>query len=101
MSLFDVLKYPNVDILDEDMLRTLPRPLLETWARELINEYNLDLDLTDESYIFSETPRMAAHRYLWDYSPFLSRSSRYTIIDFLYEKFRKRLKEMIAEYEPE
>jgi hypothetical protein len=49
MTVFDLIRFPNIDIFNNNDLRLLPRSLLEAWVGKCLEgvDYTQDLNLSD------------------------------------------------------
>ena len=106
MTIFDTLRYSNIDISNEDELQKLPRPLLEAWAEEITTGYNRTgyVSIRHPQINFSSLARhSAAHRALkaCPGSAFKANVTQHLFEEIYKEQFTVLLKKMIAEYDTE
>ena len=101
MSLFDVIRYPKIDIFKRESLHQLPRPLLEAWAAEITKDivYPFALDLKNPRNDFST---IAYNTVITAYqSNPTTYQSRYITMKMYQDQFTNLLMKMIAEYDSE
>ena len=101
MSLFDIIRYPTVDILDSESLHQLPRPLLEAWAAEITRsvEYPFTLYLKNPGVDFST---IAYNTVILSSRKRGATANAQSILTQMYQiQFTKLLMKMLAEYESE
>ena len=100
MSIFDVIRYPNIDIFDKESLHQLPRPLLEAWAKEITEyvEYPFTLDLKNPKNDFSTIAYNTVITASRGAQPYATGNSQGMLISVFQQRFTILLKKMIADY---
>ena len=103
MSIFDVIRYPNIDIFDKESLHQLPRPLLEAWAKDIICHivYPFTLDLKNPKNDFSTIAYNTVITASRGAQPYATENSQGILLGIYKSQFTNLLKKMIAEYETE
>jgi len=100
MTIFDAIRFPNIDILNKKELDKLPRGLLELWATVITQDikYPFDLDVKDVRNDFS---KIAYNTVLTKVRA--SRTVNFTSKIILFDACKKQLtdtlKRMLGEYE--
>ncbi len=102
MTIFDTLRFPNIDIYDKEELDKLPRDLLEEWAAECIKDTDsvYQVDVKDPQNDFSIIAFNAAHTKISSQC-YLSATTKIVLSEMFKRQFTKDLKRRLAEYDQE
>lgn len=102
MTIFDTLRYLDIDIYNKEELDKLPRGLLEEWAAECVKDTDpvYVIDLKDQRNDFSAVAFNAAHMKI-SLQNYLSETTKIFLSEMFKRQFTKDLKRRIGEYDQE
>ena len=104
MSLFDTIRFSNIDISNNDELKKLPRPLLVAWMKEITTgmDWAKVIDYTKPDLNVAGLAHSVGFYLAHQSQPYANGTITFDVLKDIYLKqFTFILKKMIAEYETE